>query len=48
MPTAEGIFGKVGGDPLYASEANRLGRTFQTIFTGSSAGIGSSTALATA
>lgn len=31
MPTAEGTFPKIGGDPLYFSEANRLGRAPQVI-----------------
>lgn len=47
MPTAQDIFPKVGNDPLYDSEVNRLNRISQTIFAGSTINIGSSTATQT-
>lgn len=43
MPTAENIFPKIGGDPLYFSEANRFSRAGQFIAMGSFAQLTSGT-----
>lgn len=49
MPTSEGVFPKVGGDPLYYSEANLLNGIFQfysgTGFNTGGAGAGSTFAM---
>ena len=48
MPTAQNVFPKIGGDPLYYTEANRFAGAGQFISMGSTGIIGSQTADAVA